>query len=91
MTTARIQVNGSKNMGQQVLEAVSLVRQAQAQVDRIKSVAAQSSFGNDWAAFEAEFGLPANSGQNFFTLFNSMGDFLHAAPIDQFCAQVDQG
>lgn len=91
MASTRIDIDGNKNMGQQVLEAVSMIREAQAKMDRIKAIAAQSAFNNDWSHFEIEFGIPTGGGAAFFTSLNQTGDFMHAAPIDEFCSKVDQG
>lgn len=91
MASTRIAIDPNKNMGEQVLEAVDMVRQAQAKFDRIKDIAAQSAFNSDWTHFEQEFGIPAGMGSDFYTSLNQTGDFLHADPIDEFCAKVDQG
>lgn len=91
--TIRLLVNTTKPLGQVVAELADKLSESQAAMRRIKAAADSMTYGNptDYAALEAELGLPAGKGADFYALLSGAATALDAAIIGEFVQRTDQG
>lgn len=84
---------GNGPLGQMVAELADKLAEAQAAMRRVRAAADAASYGTpqDNLAIEAEFGLPAGKGEEFYFLLASAATALDAAILQEFVRRTDQG
>jgi hypothetical protein len=88
--TARVPFNAETAMGQLAAEAVDAILEGKAKLNRLAEALYAMIYPSDTAAIEAEFGLEAGKGQQFFDLVNGAKQALDDARIVAL-REIDQG
>ena len=88
--TARVLFSAATPMGQLAAEAVDGILEGKAKLGRLSEALAAMIYPSDAAAIEAELGLAAGKGQQFFDLIAGARTALDAAQIVSL-REIDQG
>ncbi len=89
--STRLKYDARSPHGQLLAEAVDAIIDARGKMDRVLKAVQSMSYGNDFAAVELELGLAAGKGQDLLYFAQSASDALHAQPLFDISAQLDQG
>ena len=88
--TARVLFSAATPMGQLAAEAIDSILEGKAKLGRLSEALAAMIYPSDTAAIEAELGLAAGKGQQFFDLIAGARTALDAAQIVAL-REIDQG
>lgn len=91
MPSEFIEIDLSKRFGPPLKRLADAVRDARADLQKIKSVADKAAAGADWTAFEATFGVPSGQGETVYNLLAgafALIDNAAAAPLKDFADRI---
>lgn len=98
MAADYINVNRSKQPGNNLVRAADMLAELRNLVAKIYASGNHMNDGVDYSLFEADFGLAAGSGANTLTLIGLLNDTINAsvdktgavrlAQLDEFCARL---
>jgi hypothetical protein len=91
MAIANISVSQGAKFGPMLLSLVAGVFSTRDQARRIKEMMDQHTDGTTWTTLEAQFGLPAGTGQATYNLvagLTGVTGALEASAVTQFCDRV---
>ena len=82
MPNQHIEINQAVRLGAVLFNAVSGLQPTLDKFANVKAIMDQVAVGGDWAAIEAQFGVPSGNGEIVYNLVTACNNALHTVEIE---------